>query len=36
MTTKRFVLLLALLFPALAGANEEIQQLTSDPNNWAT
>jgi len=36
MTTKRFVLLLALLVPAFAGANEEIQQLTSDPNNWAT
>ena len=36
MTTKRFVLVLALLFPAFAGANEEIQQLTSDANNWAT
>ena len=36
MTTKRFVLSLALLLPALAGANEEIQQLTGDPNNWAT
>src|SRR5262245_7096996 len=36
MTTTRFVLALALLLPALAGANEEIQQLTSDPNNWAT
>ncbi|HSC15313.1 MAG TPA: PQQ-binding-like beta-propeller repeat protein, partial [Gammaproteobacteria bacterium] len=36
MTTKRFVLSLALLLPAFAGANEEIQQLTSDPNNWAT
>src|SRR5688500_7914003 len=36
MTTKRFVLSLALLLPAFAGANEEIQQLTGDPNNWAT
>jgi PQQ-dependent dehydrogenase (methanol/ethanol family) len=36
MTTKRFVLLLSLLLPAFAGANEEIQRLTSDPNNWAT
>jgi glucose dehydrogenase len=29
MTTKRFVLSLALLLPALAGANEEIEQLTA-------
>jgi PQQ-dependent dehydrogenase (methanol/ethanol family) len=36
MTTKRFVLSLALLLPAFAGANEDIARLTSDPNNWAT
>ncbi len=36
MTTARFVLSLALLLPALAGANEEVQQLTADANNWAT
>jgi PQQ-dependent dehydrogenase (methanol/ethanol family) len=36
MTTKRFVLALFLLLPALACANEEIERLTSDPNNWAT
>src|SRR5687767_8034158 len=36
MTTKRFVLSLALLVPAFAGANEEVERLTSDPNNWAT
>jgi lanthanide-dependent methanol dehydrogenase len=34
-TTTRFVLSLALLLPALAGANEKVEQLTSDPNNWA-
>jgi len=35
MITKRFVLALALLLPALAGANERVQQLINDPNNWA-
>ena len=35
MNTKSFALSLALLVPFVAGANEEIEKLTADSNNWA-
>ena len=35
MTTKRFAISLALLLPCLAVANEEVEKLSADANNWA-
>jgi len=35
MTTKRLAILLALVVPTFAGANERLQTLTADSNNWA-
>ena len=36
MTSKRFVIFLALVVPYFAGANEDLQRLTADSSNWAT
>jgi len=35
MTTKRFLLSLAVVLPYFAAANEDVQDLIDDPNNWA-